>query len=483
MLKKILILTFLFILLITSGFGCKVVDKKTREAMQPITIKYWRVWDGPDAFEEIINKYNALHPFITIEYKKLRYNEYELALLEAMAEDKSPDIFSIHNTWIQKYKTKIVPMPDAITMAYPIMRGSIKKEIIPELRTKRSLTIQELKNNFVDAIYNDVLTMTEKTVYLDPAGEQEFGETRRRKIIKKENILGLPLSVDTLVMYYNRDLLNNAGIITPFKYWNKEFQQGVKALTKLDAKGNIIQSGVSLGGGKNIERAGDILSVLMMQNGAIMINDNGIVMFDKIPFNAKNQTYNPGLEAFRFYVDFANPAKEVYAWNKDLPGSVDMFVTGKLAMMFGYAYHLPIIKTRAPKLNFSIVKLPQIEGNIREVNFANYWVEVVSKKSKHVNEAWDFIQFMTKAENVRSYLNVTKKPTALRTLIKEQKDDIELSAFVDQLLTAKSWYKGAGANAAEKVFNEMVENALNNQEELENILKIGASQIQQTIKK
>src|SRR3989338_2372721 len=148
--RKIIILSLILSFILTSGFGCKLVDKKTQEAMKPVTLNYWRVCDGEDAFEDILAAYNSLHPFITINYRKLRYSEYESELLNALAEDRGPDIFSIHNTWLKKYSTKISPMPATITMAYPIVRGTLKKEVIPELRTTKSISLKEIKDKFLD---------------------------------------------------------------------------------------------------------------------------------------------------------------------------------------------------------------------------------------------------------------------------------------------------------------------------------------------
>ena len=67
--KKILPLFLVFTFVLTSGFGCKTVDKKVTEKMKPITLNYWRVWDGEDAFDKVIQTYRSLHPFITINYK------------------------------------------------------------------------------------------------------------------------------------------------------------------------------------------------------------------------------------------------------------------------------------------------------------------------------------------------------------------------------------------------------------------------------
>ncbi|MEK7097727.1 MAG: extracellular solute-binding protein, partial [Patescibacteria group bacterium] len=298
----------------------------------------------------------------------------------------------------------------------------------------------------------------------------------------KEYVYGLPLSVDTLAMFYNKDLLNNAGIAEPSVFWNKDFQQNVKKLTKQNTSGEIIQAGVALGGNDNIERASDILSVLMMQNGSEMMQDGKTVAFNIVPQNFQGQNYNPGLEALRFYTDFGNPAKEVYTWNSNMRNSMELFAEGRLAIIFGYSYHLPTIRAQAPKLNLGIAKLPQIEGNSQS-NFANYWVETVSAKSKNSNEAWDFIQFATKAEQAKSYLDKTKKPTALRALVNEQIDNQDIGIFAEQVLTAKSWYKGYDSNAMEKIMGEMIDSVLIGQTKIEEIINLGAKKVQQTLAK
>ncbi len=454
--NKFLIILLLPLFLSLMGASCKVSDQATTVSMEPVTLNYWRVFDGPDDFQEIIAQYQAMHPYVKINYRKFRYEEYENEILHALAEDRGPDILSIHNTWIRKYETKLAPLPEQTQMVYLIASSSLKKEMIPELRTKRSLTVQNVKDRFVDAVVSDV-------------------------VLDDGKIYGLPLSVDTLAMYYNRDLFNNAGITEPPAYWNRTFQQNVRNLTRQDARQNIVQSGAALGGADNIERSPDILAVLMMQNGANMMTGRQVT-FHQIPPNSSNRNYNPGMEALRFYVDFASSNKEVYSWNELLPNSMDMFTQGNLAIMFGYSYHLPTIKSLSPKLNFGIAKLPQIENSPFEINFANYWVEVVSKKSPNVNEAWDFIQFMTNEQNVVTYLDKTNKPTALRSLINKQREsNEEIQVFIDQSLTAKSWYQGLRPEAAEEALKAMIEEAVEGTKSLIEIINTAASKVSQTI--
>jgi len=452
------ILVLLFILLTTSAFGCKnSVSKEEANKLQPITLNYWRVWDGEDTFDDIIKSYKAIHPNITIKYKKLRYEEYEQELIESFAEDRGPDILSLHAGWMNRYKNKLAPLPAEITMAYSTVKGTIKKEEVVDLKTSRTLTPGQIKEQFIDTVYNNAVI----------GGE----------------VYGLPMSVDTMVLFYNRDLLNGAGITEIPKYWNDKFLEDVKSLTRQNEAGEIIQSGVALGTSDNIERYSDILSLLMMQNGAQMISDDGNkVTFHMAVDNSSNAA--PGLDALRFYTDFANPIKQVYSWNKEMPNSLEVFTQGRLAVFFGYAYHIPMIEAQAPRLNFGISPMLQIEGNTNSINFANFWLESVSNKSAHQDEAWDFIQFAVKAENAQSYLTKANKPTALRSLINQQKEDDELSIFASQLLTAETWYRGGDYNAAEVIVGEMIDEALiSDARNLSKVISAGAYRVQQTLNK
>lgn len=433
--KKIFILIILATFIIATGFRCRWTTPTERKALEPVTLNYWRAWDDTGDFQEIINAYKTIHPNITINYRKLRYQEYEKELLNAWAEDRGPDIFSIRNTWVREYQTKIEPLPPEITIAYQFTEKSlgIKEETIVEIKKEKTLTPTDLKNNFLDVVYQDAVI----------GGK----------------IYGLPLSVDTLVMFYNRDLLNNAGISLPPTDW-RQFQSEVKKITLLARDNSIIQAGTALGAGENILHAPDIISILMMQNGARMTDSSGDATFDQIPPSQSGSNYNPGVEAVRFYTDFALPSREVYSWNLQMPSSRQAFAQGLVGFYFGYSSDVEYIESGSKgKLNYGLNKIPQIEGN-PEINFANYWLETVSKKSKHIDEAWDFIQFMTQAEQVKKYLTATKRPTALRALVDEQKDDEELKVFASQLLTTQSWYRGLDAKKVENIFITMADSII-----------------------
>src|SRR3989339_1703134 len=120
--SKLIFALIILVLLTTTGFGCKQGNLAAyKELSEPVTLKYWRVFDGEDGFTEIIAAYRQLHPNVNIEYKKLRYEEYEQALLTGWADDQGPDIFTIHNTWVGKYKERIAPMPESIKLPTQVL--------------------------------------------------------------------------------------------------------------------------------------------------------------------------------------------------------------------------------------------------------------------------------------------------------------------------------------------------------------------------
>ncbi len=451
------------------GQGCtKGSDPAAVAAAKKTDLKVWGVIDDLDVYEQIFRDFRQLHPFVSVEYRRFTLEEYENELLNALAEDRGPDIFLIHNTWVGKYMPKILPMPTATKVAAQVVVGTVKKEVQYQLMTEPTVTVRQYKNDYPDVVAQDLI----KTVNVSTIPDKRDLEQR---------VIAIPMSVDTLGLYVNKDLLNVAGIATIPDNWD-DFQGAVKKLVKQNSQGNIIQAGAALGTGNNIERAPDILSALMMQNGAEMSLTDGTPAFNKIPESLSNlRDMPPAFQALSFYTDFANPAKDVYTWNNKQPNSLDAFIQGKVAFFFGYGYHLPVIKARAPKLNLAIAKLPQITGN-PEVNFANYWAWTVSKKTKASDLSWNLLNFMrTPDENIK-FLSAAKRPAAFKSQLPEQLEDEDVGVFASQVLTSKSWYRGDDPRAVDAAFVTMIEDALLlGPEEISKIVNTAADKVSQTV--
>lgn len=456
---KIFILSLIFFLLI-SGFEASGQigpmpgpgQPALKSTLPPINLSWWVVWEQPSDFSDLINGFRNFYPHLNINVRKLRAEEYREALIQAWARDEGPDIFSIPNTWLKEYQEWIVPMPNKIGLKKEVQSGpACAKKTKIVIEEKQLLTVKELKEKFVSQVEKDVLM----------AGR----------------IAGLPISLDTLVLYYNRDLLDIAGIPEPPKTWD-EFVETVIKTTQIDKQKNILQAGTALGTANNLERSVDILSLLMMQMGATMTDVQDLVAFNK-PF-ANDPNYFPAEEALRFYTDFSRPEKEVYTWNKEMPQAMEMFQQGKLALFFGYAYHLAMIKAQAPSLNFGIAKVPQPSGTLKEINFANYPVQVVSRKSKNIEMAWAFLNWAS--QNPQAYLARAKKPCALRALIGTQLQDFDLEIFAQELLTASSWYQGKNPLLMEEAMKEMIDNVNEGKKTYLEAINFAVLKINQTIR-
>lgn len=454
--------TALLVVLLTTGLGCKGLPANVVEATKPTTLTMWGVYDNQDAYDGYIHQYQIAHPYVSVVYKKLRPEEYESVLVNALSEDRGPDLFMVHNTWVTGYQKKLAPMPTQVAVGELIQQGGISKSQIYELHTKPSPSIKTLTNLFPDQVLRDAVIPGRDT-----------------KGVVTKNVFALPLSIDTLALYWNRSLLNAAGIAQPPVTW-EQVQKNVKKLTKTDTQNTILQSGIAMGTAKNVNRPTDILSLLMMQNGTVMTDDFGNPSFQRIPAEMTDITTPPSLDAAIFYTDFANPQKDVYTWNDTQPNALEAFVTGKAAMYLGYHYDLDTIKTRAPKLKFGIAPVPQVvEGG--NTNFANYWMLGVSQKSKHKDIAWDFLLGLTtNPKAAKAYLDATGKPTALRSLITAQSEDDNVGVWANQILTAQSWYRGAHVADAEEALGEMIETIPNTLKPID-VLNLAAQRVAVTL--
>lgn len=402
-------------LLMLSGCG------EEKAVPYQVTLDIWGTFDDSDAFNQVTTDYKKINPYIKeIKYRKLAPETYKEDLLDAMASGNGPDIFMMRNTWLSNFADKSVPAPAGF------------------------FTEKTVRDAFVDVVADD---------FLDD----------------KKQVMAVPLSVDSLSLYYNKDILNAAGISAPPKTW-EELVAMVPLLTRVDEFGNINQSAVALGTGENVNRSSDILLNLIMQYGG----------------SIKDQRFSEesDRQALEFYTKFARLGLPTYTWNLRQHFSIDAFYEGTLGMMINYSYHYPTIKQKNAKLNFAVAPLPQFKDQA-PTNFANYWGFAVAKNKNQVvdpsrpetalsldnyqkartHESWQLLSYLTlphptntlqlvnalsgKAAEFplpldagKKYLELTKKPAARRDLIDNQKGDVVLSPFVGGNLIAKSWNPG-----------------------------------------
>ncbi|MEK7589500.1 MAG: sugar ABC transporter substrate-binding protein [Patescibacteria group bacterium] len=417
---SIALLVFLTIVLILRGLGGNSTER--------ITLEFWGVYDATDTYNNVIRNFESQHSNVKIIYRQFSFNDYERKLVDSLAAGSGPDITMIHNSWLPKHGDKLIPMPEDKLPGY----------------NKALMTLKEFQEQFVDVAFED--------------------------LVSNNRIYAMPIYMDTLALYYNKDLLNAAAITEPPKTWDV-FNDNVSRLTRFDESGNIIQSGAAIGSARNINRSTDILMSLMLQSGVQMVNDE----LTNATFTRSVSNINVGETALRYYTEFTNPNKQTYTWNNSQHYSIDAFVEGKTAMMFNYAHQVDIIRGKSPRLNFSVAPMPQLSST-DAVTYANYWAPAVTINSLHPNEAWEFIAYLASREGSLDYLTATKRPAARRDIIELQRDDSDVGVFAVQALTARSWYQ-ADNTAIEGIFADMIDKVIFNEASPRDALQEAESEV------
>ena len=400
------------------GVGC--VRPAGPRSRAPLAV--WGVFDDADTMQPLLRGYENEQRGARVEYKKVSpVDSYEQQLLRSLAENRGPDVFLIHTSWIPRWQGALLPAPADVMPARAV--------------------------------------------------QEEFVDTVAKDLVVGDRVLALPLFVDTLALYYNKDLLNSAGVARPPKTW-QEVHEVVKRVTTFNEEepGQIDRHGIALGAGKNVNRAPDVLSLLMIQNGAKMVDENGLPAFG---------SDESALQALTFYTDFANSSKDIYTWNLRSDYSLDAFAEGEAAMMVNYAYHRPTIQAKNPRLNFGIAPLPQVEiGNPDNPpkTYAGYWAYAVSRQTLVPDEAWAFVRSITRTEPSRQYLAASGYPPARRDLVAALQNDSRIGVFAKQALIATTW-RQPDNRVVDRVFTEAIDAVVSGQDTVEGSLRRAAEQI------
>ena len=404
--KKYYILGGIILLLLIVMVGVLLFSgKKPTTSTGQVELTWWKTFETSDNVQEMIEDYQKSHKNVTINYVKKDAATYDQDLLNAYASGTGPDILSIHNDWLPKQMDKLAAAPESL------------------------LNIRQYKAAFVDVAMSD--------------------------FTKDNQIYAVPMNVDLLALYYNKDLLGNSGITRPPVTW-EELVKDVQKITKPDKPGTFLRSGVAFGTSANVNRAVDIVSLLMLQNGTKFYDDNfSSATFDQEQ-NQGDTAYNPGALALQYFTQFANPGSTAYSWNALSDNSVDSFTQGKVAMMLSYYYMRPQVLAKAPNLNWDVAAVPQLSADGVKVNFANYWGEAVNKNSKNASTAWDFLNFITSPEELNKYYGKHKLISSRKDILSTQLADPDLGAYAENALTAKSVYK-KDPEGFESVFSKMID--------------------------
>ncbi len=397
--KTVLIAVFGALVLIGILITFGVLPGRRSATPVPATLEFWNLEDTDEVWRDIFERFRKQFPHLTVSYRRFDEASYEDFLVNRLAEGKGPDVFVLKNSWIAKHRDKIAPLPE--TGEY---------------------SARDFKRDFADIAVEDLIN-------------------------ENNQILGLPLFVDTPALFYNKDIFNTAGIAIPPNDWTDVIRKS-QILTKVAPTGDIIRSGMALGGYRNIENAFETLNSLILQNGDSILNKNGTPSLGQ-----------QAAEAVSFYASFADPTKQNYSWTSRMRNSLDSFAEGVTAMVIGMSRDIGRIGARNPHLNFSILPFPQPRDAETRMVYGAYFFPTVSKLSQNQEAAWQFLRFITSREAADLYLRKTSRSPARRDLISAGAPQEQLYVFYNQALIARTW-RVPDEKLTRNLFQDMIESVV-----------------------
>jgi len=386
-------------------------------------IVYWGLWESPEVMKSLIAEFEKQNPGTKIKYSQQTFSGYESRLYTrlqqtATTSEPAPDVFRIHNTWLPKYASLLSTMPTGVMT----------------------------RNEYAQKFY--------PTALADFTGKDGV------------SIYAVPLEIDGLMVFYNKQLLAQQNVQEPPKDWDA-FTSLARRLTKKDSSNRIIQSGLALGTSRNIQHSSEILLFLLLQEGVDLIDSSRT----KISLNNSKS-----IGIFQTYVDFAKGNNAV--WSSSLSNDLNMFYSGKLAMMIAPSWRAFDIIKSSSSVEFGTAPLPQLEANKNQIYYSTYWGEAVNKKSSNTELAWKFIKFLAeKEQQLKMYSNSSTigerafgEPYSLVELNSEMKGKAYVDAIATMAPYMQSWQLG-DENFVRSAIEEAVTQIAENGKDVTSVLR------------
>ena len=287
----------------------------------------------------VTQMFNPQAKSYAVRYKYVSEATFNQQLLEALASGNGPDMIIAPYQMILSQSERIYPFPIA------------------------SFPEKSFRDAYVDGA----------TVLFSPQGA-----------------LALPVSVDPMVLFYNRSLLSKHGIVNPPTYWD-EVGTITPTLT-IANKNGFTESAIALGS-PNVPYAKDIIMAIVSQLGQTPVVRVPTQLGDSYLSVEVNEPVTEGSVVLplsttaSFFTQFADPGQKNYTWNSSQGDARDAFIAEKLAMYIGYSGEFSTLRATNPRASFEMTYLPQTKGyNTFSMGMKMYGIATL-KSSKNLAAA------------------------------------------------------------------------------------------------
>jgi multiple sugar transport system substrate-binding protein len=290
-------------------------------------------------------------------------------------------------------------MTDAYLKNHPDV--SIKLEFVPYEQLHDKITLAAGSGQGYDTVLYDVIwpaefaennILTDVTSRIDPATKSAVEDGAWTTVYYKDKAYGMPWSVDSKYLFYNKEMLQKAGIANPPKTWDE-----LLADAKIIKQKGIVDYPI-VWSWSQAEAVICDYAILLQAYGGKFLDENGKPAFNK----------GGGLDALKYMVQslkdgVTNPHSIEYL-EEDVRG---VFSSGKAAFALNWTYMYGLANTNAKESQIvgkvGVVAPPGVDGKnpIGTVNGAMGLGIPTSSQNK--DAAWDYIKFLSSPEIEAKY--------------------------------------------------------------------------------
>lgn len=350
-------------------------------AAQAVEIEYWQyVYETRvTAMDQLIDAFEAANPDITVKQVTFPYADYQTRVVAANMARKGPDVLQMFYGWTDQF-----------------VGGKVIQPLSPEV----------FPHDEIETEFFPIVTAMKR-------GDDYYG---------------LPTAVRSLALFYNKDLMTKAGLDpeNPPKTLD-EMVAAAKAMTEMDAGGNLSTAGMTLDmGGQDHQWWREVL----------------VRQFGGEPYNAdySQVTYNDaaGAAALKFYTDLQLVEKVGQRGFMDEGQAA--FRAGRAGLTIDGTFRLGSFSS-IEDFEWGVTELPANAEGVRS-NYASYFANGIGigAEGEELAAAEKFLAYISSPEAMKIWLDVVGELPARRdvALTEENLADPIYAPFLKGLDYAKT---------------------------------------------
>jgi len=361
------------------------------------------------AFVDLLKQISTTDPnYKNVTYRYISPDRFDSVFVNALADQNPPDLIFLNHEQLVEHRNRLQPI------------------------TYDSFPLRDFRSLYID-------------------GAEIFALS--------DGIYALPIAVDPLVLYWNRDIFADSGLLKAPATWEEVVNQTVPTFIVRDSNRDINRAAIAMGEYSNIKNALPVLSLLLLQAGSGMVGDSGANYELRLDETIGQVGANPFVNVATFFTNFSNTDNTLYSWNTSLRPDTEMFLSEDLAVYFGLASEGLSLAARNPNLSFDVSEVPQGASATVKRNYGVFYGLAVPKAAKNKTGAAIVLQTLSETANATKLANLNGFAPVERTSLAAGSNDIFGRVAYASAIYSRGWLS-PDRNRLDVILQQMV-NSIN----------------------